>query len=151
MISFKVSTTINQPKEMVIKALMNSDNFPYWTTDLKRFEVIRGNAGEVGSIGHLHYSQKGRSYIMKDELIYCKPGERYVSQVSGDALTAEVETTLHSSGNKTEMSIKWSGKGRIFLLKILLPLLRGKIIKQSQAELEIFKNLVETKGNNFSE
>ena len=120
---------------------MNSNNFPYWTTDLKRFEVIKRKPSKVGSIGQLHYFRKGRSYIMKDELIDCKSGERYLSQVSGDALTAEVKTTLHTSGNKTEMHIKWSGKGKIFLLKILLPLLRGKMLKQSKAELvEAFKN-----------
>lgn len=32
--SFKVSTIINQPIEIVIEALMNPDNFTYWTTDL---------------------------------------------------------------------------------------------------------------------
>lgn len=48
------------------------------------------------------------------------------------------------------MTIKWSGKGNIFILKILLPLLRGKMIKQSQKELELFKKLVETKGADFS-
>lgn len=85
--------------------------------DLKRFEVIKGKPGKVGSIGQLHYFQKDRSYIMKDELIDCKPRERYLTQVSGDALTAEVETTLHASGNKTEMHIKWSREGEIFLLK----------------------------------
>ncbi len=151
MTKFKISTIINQPIDIVIKALMNPDNFPYWTTDLEKFEVIKGKAGEVGSIAHLHYSQKGRSYVMEDKLIYCEPGKKYVSQVSGDALAAHVETTLHSSGNETEMNLIWSGKGKIFLLKLLLPLLRGKLIKQAKAELETFKKLVETKGINFNE
>lgn len=58
-----------------------------------------------------------------------------MSQVSGDALTAQVETTLHSLGNKTEMTIRWSGNGKIFFLKLLLPFLRGKITKQAKREL----------------
>ncbi len=107
--------------------------------------VIKGKTGEVSSIGHLHYFQKGRSYVMEDKLIYCEPGKKYVSQVSGDVLTAQVETTLHSSGNETEMNVTWSGKGKIFFLKLLLPLLRGKLIKQSKSELETFKKLVEIK------
>ena len=150
MTTFKVSTIINQPIDIVIKALMNPDNFPYWTTDLEKFEVINGKPGEVGSIGHLHYFQKGHSYVLEDKLIYCEPGKKYVSQVTGDALTAKVETTLHSTGNETEMTITWSGNGKIFLLKLLLPLFRGKMIKQSKAELETFKKLVETKGIDFS-
>ena len=129
---------------------MNPDNFPYWQKDLKKFEIIKRTPGEVGSIGHLHYSQKGRSYVMEDKLIYCEPGKKYISQVSGDAMTARVETTLQSLDGKTEMSLKWSGKGKIFLLKLLLPFLRKKMIIQSRKELETFKHLVETRGSDFN-
>lgn len=151
MTTFKIRIIINQPIDIVVNALMNPDNFPYWQKYLEKFEVIKRTPGEVGSIGHLHYSQKGRSYIMKDKLIYCEPGKKYVSQVSGDVINARVETTLNSSGNDTEMNVTWSGKGKILFLKILLPLFRGKMIKQSKTELETFKKLVETKGSNFSE
>ena len=82
---FKVSTIINQPVDIVVRALMNPDNFPYWTTDLEKFEVIKGKPGEVGSIGHLHYLQKGRPYVMEDKLIYADPGKKYVSDVTGVA------------------------------------------------------------------
>lgn len=151
MTNFKISTITNQPIDIVVKALMNPHNFVHWTTDLEKFEVIKGKPGEVGSIAHLHYSQKGRSYVMEDKLIHCEPGKKYISQVSGDALTAKVETTLHSSGDKTEMSLQWAGKGKIFFLKLLLPLLRSKMIKQSKKELETFKQLVETRGSDFNE
>ena len=151
MMTFKVSITINQPVDIVVQALMKADNFPFWQKDLVKFEVISGAPGEVGSIGYLHYSQKGRTYIMEDKLIYCEPGKKYGSQVSGDVIVAQVETTLNSVGNATEMSVTWSGKGKIFLLKILLPLLRGKMIRQSETELVTFKRLVETRGSNFSE
>jgi hypothetical protein len=66
-------------------------------------------------------------------------------------LTAKVETILQNLGEKTKLSIHWSGKGKIFLLKVLLPLLKGKMIKQSKKELETFKNLIETRGGIFKE
>ncbi len=148
--TFKVSTIINKPIDIVTEALMNPNNFPYWQKDLEKFEVIKGKPGEVGSIGHLHYSQKGNSYVMEDKLIYCEPGKKYVSQVTGEALTAKVETLLISYDNKTEITLTWMGKGKIILLKLLLPLLKGKMIRQSKTELETFKQLLETKGSNFS-
>jgi hypothetical protein len=150
MTAFSVQIFINQPVEIVCGALLNPDNFPFWTTDLERFEVINGKPGEVGSVGLLHYSQNGQSYVMQDTLLSCEPGKRYTSHVSGDALTALVETTLDSKNNGTEMTITWSGKGKILLLKLLLPFLRGRLIRQSKAELETFKKLVETKGTCFS-
>ena len=151
MLEFEVSTLIDKPVKIVVEALMNPDNFIHWQTVLVKFEVIERKPGEVGSIAHLHYSQKGRSYIMEDKMIYCEPGKKYVSEVSGDVISAKVETTLQSMGDKTKINLKWSGKGKIFLLKLLLPLLKGKIIKQSNKELETFKHLIETRGGNFSE
>jgi hypothetical protein len=52
----------------------------------KKFEVIKGKIGEVGSIAHLHYYEKGRSYIMEDRLKYCEPGKKYVSQALKELL-----------------------------------------------------------------
>ena len=146
---FTVSILIRQPIETVVKALMNPENFPYWQKDLQKFEVIQGRPGEAGAIGLLHYRQKGRSYVMEDKLIYCEPGVKYVSQVSGDVISARVETTLRDSGNGTGMNVTWSGKGKIFFLKIMLPFLRGRMIRQSQEELDLFKYLVEKQGENF--
>ena len=83
-------------------------------------------------------------------MIFCEPGKKYVSEVSGDVISAKVETTLQSMGNKTKINLKWSGKGKILVLKLLLPLMKGKMIKQSEKELETFKNLIETIGSNFS-
>ena len=150
MTRFSVHIFIHQPVGVVCDALMNPDNFPFWTTDLERFEVINGEPGEVGAVGLLHYSQRGQSYVMRDTLIACEPGKRYISRVSGDAITALVETTLNPKNNGTEMTITWSGKGEILLLKLLLPLLRGRMIRQAEAELQTFKTLVETKGTRFS-
>jgi hypothetical protein len=105
MIEFEVSTLIGKPVKIVVDALMNPDNFVHWQTDLVKFEVVERKSGEVGSIAHLHYSQKGRSYIMEDKMIYCEPGKKYVSQVSGDVITAKVETTLQSIGDKTKINL----------------------------------------------
>ena len=146
---FKVSIVIDRPVEVVVAALMDPDNHPYWTTDLERFEVAERRPGEVGSIGRLHYSQKGRSYVMEDKLLYCEPDKKYVSQVSGDAISAVVETVLESSEAGTRMSITWSGRGKTLVLRVLLPFLRGKMVRQSQAELARFKELVETRGAHF--
>ena len=101
---FEVNTVINKPVEIVVDALMNPDNFVHWQTDLVKFEVIERKSGEVGSIAHLHYSQKGHSYIMEDKMVYCEPGKKYVSEVSGDLITARVETTLQSKGEKTKIN-----------------------------------------------
>ena len=151
MITFTVSTIIKQPAETVVNAMMNPNNFPYWQKDLVKFEVINKKPGEVGSIGQLYYSHKGRSYTMEDKLIVCDPGKRYISVVTGEAITAQVDTKLEPVGNNTEMKVTWKGSGEKLLLKLLLPFMRSKMIKQSRSELETFKLLVETRGADFKD
>jgi succinate dehydrogenase flavin-adding protein (antitoxin of CptAB toxin-antitoxin module) len=61
-----------------------------------------------------------------------------------------VETTLESMKNKTKITIKWKGRAKILTLKILFPFISSKMVKQAQKELNNFKQLVETKGADFS-
>ncbi|WP_431062681.1 hypothetical protein [Methanobacterium sp.] len=42
MTTFEVSTVINQPVDIIVNALMNPDNFTYWTTDLE-FKFMLSN------------------------------------------------------------------------------------------------------------
>ena len=124
---------------------------PYYTTDLEKIEIIKEEPGLVGSVMHLHYKKKGRSYIMKDKLEHSEPGRKYISRVSGDALTARVEISfLAIDPGKTKMNLCWSGKGKVLFLKLFLPLIRRKIINQARLELERFSELVETIGPDFS-
>lgn len=146
MSKFKTGIIINKPIDIVVKAYLNPDNIIHWTKDLERFEIIKGTPGEVGSVARLHYIQKGRKYIMEDKLLECDPGEKYISQVSSDFLVARVETIFNSIDDKTGMSIKWEGTPKIFFLKIIFPFMKGKMTRQAQSELEIFKKLVESMG-----
>ena len=150
MTQFEVSIEINKPVNIVVDALMNHKNFVYWQTNLEKFEVMKETDEKVGSVARLHYNEKGRKYIMEDKMIKYEPNKKIVSQVSGDVISAIVETIISSQGDKTEITLKWSGEGKVLFVKLLLPLLKGKMIKQSTKELETFKHLVETRGSDFN-
>jgi hypothetical protein len=47
------------------------------------------------------------------------------------------------------MTLIWSGKGN-FPVRLILPFMRGRMIRQAEAELDKFRKLVETKGGDFS-
>jgi hypothetical protein len=134
---------------IIVDAMLDPHNFPYWQKDLERFEIKEGKPGNVGSIGLLHYRQNGREYIMEDRLLEWAPGRRYLSLVRGDMIEAKVETILKPLGERTEMTLTWSGKGTRFPLNLILPMMKKKMIAQSRSELETFKDLVETKGSSF--
>ncbi len=82
-------------------------------------------------------------------MIEADPGRRYVSRVTGDVIEATVEMLLRSDDETTEMTLRWTGRGTRFPVNLMLPLMRRRRIRQSQEELETFRELVETRGVDF--
>ena len=141
--TIKTSIFIARPPEAVTRVILDPDQAVRWTTDLERFEVVSGTAGLPGAMARLHYVQGGRPYVMKDELLEADPGRRYKSRVSGEALVAEVETTLLPEAGGTRLQIRWTGSGRRFPLTLLLPLMRNSIRRQAEADLVKLRAVVE--------
>lgn len=150
MVQFELSADIIKPPDVIVQALLRAENAPYWNTDLVKFEVVSGEPGKVGSVGRIHYVQNGREHTMEDVMEYADPGKRYVSKVSGPDIIAHVETVIEPIDGGSMVKISWKGKGRRILPRLLLPLIRGRMVRQSQQELDKFKELVETRGADFS-
>jgi uncharacterized protein YndB with AHSA1/START domain len=134
------------PPEAIARVLLDPDLATQWTSDLERFEVVRREPGEVGSIARLHYNEDGRRYVMEDRLLRVEPNRRYLSQVTGEALTAEVETVLEPVQGGTRLHLRWTGSGRSLLFRLMLPFLRGRIAAQMDKDLTKLKDLVESLG-----
>jgi uncharacterized protein YndB with AHSA1/START domain len=147
---FEIQTIINQPRDIVWIAFIDPQNMLHWTRFLEKVETVKGKFGEIGAVAHLHYVERGKSYIMEDKLLSYEEGKRIISQVSGQGLDIEVETSLESISNGTQIKMVWKGTSSSSFTRFILKLMRGKICKQAQAELDTFKNLVEKYGSKFS-
>ena len=144
-----VNCIIDRPVGTVYKAYTDPYNMLKWSTDLVKSESIKGEFGEIGGYAHLHYEQKGRKYILKDELKFIDHNKKIVSEVSGQGLLVEVTTRFESLGDSTQLTLNWKGLGTILPVKRFLPLAKRKIRNQIQSELNTFKKLVEELGEKF--
>lgn len=149
MTKFKLSININQSPEIVWKAYIDPQNMTQWTRYLEKVELVEGKFGEVGAIAHLHYLEKGRSYILEDKLLSYESGKRILSQVSGQGMIIEVDTIFNSFPNGSNISIIWKGTSKSLIVRIILRFMQKKISKQAEVELNTFKSLVETHGVSF--
>ncbi|MFX1567540.1 MAG: SRPBCC family protein [Promethearchaeota archaeon] len=149
MAKFKISTIINQPPDIVWKAFIDPQNMLHWTRYLEKVESIKGEFGEIGATAHLHYLEKGRPYILEDKLLAYEEGKRILSQVSGQGMDIELETIFEQVPNGTKISMTWNGSSKSAFTRFILKVMRGKISKQAQVELDTFKNLTETYGIKF--
>jgi hypothetical protein len=80
---------------------------------------------------------------MKDVHMSVVPSRRYVSRLSGDALTAEVTTLHEPSGEGTQVTVRWTGSGKHPILRLMLPFIRNSIRRQAEADLRELRGLVE--------
>jgi len=149
MAEFKISININQTPEIVWNAFIDPDNMIQWERNLEKMEIIKGKFGEIGAIAHLHYLEKGRSYILEDKLLNYESGKRIKSQVSGQGMIIEVETIFDPLPNGVKVSMVWKGTSKSLIMRTFLRLKQKKIAKQADAELKTFKSLVEAHGVKF--
>ena len=142
---------MDKPVATVVEAFLNPENMLHYTKGLEKYEIISGGPDIPGSEMLLYFREKGRMHTMTDILESCDPGKEYVSRVSGEAIEARVKINFEAVDDGTDMQLQWSGKGKIIILKLLLPILKGKIRRDAQAEFARFGKLVETLGTDFSQ
>ena len=150
MVSFKITTNIARPADIVWRAFINPDNMLHWTKYLEKVEVVKGVFGEIGALSRLHYVEKGKAYILEDKLLDFEEGKRIVSEVFGHGMKIILETNFDPIDGFTNVSMLWTGTGNSFFVRIALWLMQNKISKQALNELLHFKSLVEVHGEGFS-
>ena len=146
---FKISVIIKQPLDIVWKAFIDPENMLHYTKYLEKVEVIQGKFGEIGAMAHLHYLEKGRSYILEDKLVDYEEGKKIGSQVSGQGMIIDVENHFESVPEGTKMTMSWNGTSKSFLTRNILKLMQKKIVKHAREELLTFKKLTQEYGSKF--
>ena len=143
MTTIEASVEIAAPPSVVSEVLLDIDAAPLWTTGLERVEVIEGSVGEPGCVGHAHYVEGGRRYVLEDRLIEAEPGSHFTSELRGGGLMATVETSLDEIPIGTRLTIRWRGTGTTVLTRLALPFMGRRVTRRMREDLDALRRLVE--------
>jgi uncharacterized damage-inducible protein DinB len=131
---------------MVSEILLDAEAAPRWTSGLERLEVIEGAAGEPGSVGHAHYVEGRRRYVVEDRLIESVPGSHFTSRITGGGLRADIHTTLDETPSGTRVTIRWQGSGTNPLTTLVLLLMKRRIVRRMRQDMEALRVVVVEHG-----
>ena len=142
----KVTITINKPVEKVWELFMNPDNLKHWLTGFISAEHISGNVGQTGSMSKLKFMERGKLMEVTETVLVSTPNQQYSFEMEHKSFQAKTEIRLVSLGNRTEFiqMVEFFPKG--FMMKIMMPMIKGVMKKQMANELLSLKNFIETKS-----
>lgn len=63
------TVVINKPPKVVWAYMDNPDNLAKWLDNFDRYEHVSGKMGEVGSKGKHYYNERGREFVMDEEIL----------------------------------------------------------------------------------
>ena len=142
----KVTITINQPPEKVWDLFMDPNNLKHWLTGFVSVTHLKGQPGEAGSSSSLKFMERGKEMEVIETVLQVKPPQQYTIKMEHKAFENETDVRLISFGNRTEMIQTVQFFPKQFLMKLMMPLIKGAMKKRMENELIRFKNFVETKS-----
>jgi len=142
----KTAVTINKPVEKVWDLFMNPDNLKNWLTGFVSVEPISGNAGETGSVSKLKFMERGKLVEVKETVVAATPNQQYSFEMEHNAFHGKTDIRLVSLGNRTEFIQTVEFFPKSFMMKLMMPIVKGAMKKQMANELTNLKNFIETKS-----
>jgi uncharacterized protein YndB with AHSA1/START domain len=140
----KVAITINQHPEKVWGLFMNPDNLKHWLTGFVSATPLAGKPGETGSSSSIKFIERGKEMEVIETVLQVKPQQQYTFRMEHKSFENETDIRLISFGSRTEMIQTVQFFPKEFLMKLMLPLIKGAMKKRMENELIRFKNFVET-------
>lgn len=143
MTQFTNQITIARPVADVYAAFNNLDLLPQWLTGLTRIEHISGTPGEAGFEANYIFEERGKEVTFHEIITEVKPQKSFTFLMENSMLTMENTTRLQAQGNSTTITTDSQVKGKSFMMRLFMPLMKGSMRKRSQGDYEKLKGILE--------
>lgn len=147
MITYTTKTLIQRPAAEVYALLSDDTQVTRWLKGLQKLETLAGTPGQKGFKGKYTFVENKRSIIFQEEITAADPGRSFRATLESDSLILEGFTKLEEQGDSTHLIATQQVRAKSFMMKLMLPLLKGMMRKRQAEDFQRFKQLAE---GNFS-
>lgn len=139
---YTCQTTINKPRKEVIQLFDSIENLYKWMEGLKKFELISGEAGEVGAQSKLTFKMGNRRVEMIETITEKDLPDSFSGNYVSNGVVNYIRNEFIEEGSTTIYRTHqvFELKGSLKLFGFFFP---GLFKKQTMKHLESFKKFAE--------
>lgn len=139
----RLETTIDRPLMTVYAGMLNTGSMSDWVNGLESIEREEGFLAMPGSEFKLHYTGSETHTVQTLEVIEIVPLRSVKFKLYDETIEMVISMNFESldGGTKIETYVQMKGKG--FVSRAFLPLLKSVIVEEGRKNLNNFKKLQE--------
>ena len=143
--SIKVTVTVNEPVEKIWDIFMNPNYLKHWLTGFVSIEHLSGSIGKEGSTSKMKFIERGKEMELTEKVLHVTPMQQYSFLMEHETLSTLTDVRFISIGPLTEIiqAVQFTPKG--FLMKLMMPLMKGEMKKRMTNDLKNLKEFIESK------
>jgi uncharacterized protein YndB with AHSA1/START domain len=143
-IRFEHTVTIARPPARVFALLDDLSQTPRWLSRCTGIEKLDGGDNRVGMRLRYSYKEGGRSGTMDGEITTRTPDEHLTYQYRDRMMEVVVDFKMGAAEAGTELTHAFEITPKTFLAKLMSPLIRRQLPKQTLTAMATLKGLVES-------
>jgi len=136
--------TINKSLKDTWAFYNDEQNVLKWVEGLKSFKVLEGEPGKVGSTSTMTVeAPNGKEMQFVEKVLVLEPEKRFSNHMDGPGMSFTIDARFTGDDSSTTIVSTTDYQPKGFFMKMMMPLMKGQMRKQSQKNFDKLKSLVE--------
>ena len=143
-LNYTSEITISKPVSEVFHLFNNEEHLSEWIPEIKSLKPTHQEKGVTGSTYTVIVENQGQEIVLEEKILAFEPDKNIKLFFKGGGMlkTDDYSFTEIREG-VTVITLKSNCKSESFLLGCMLPLVKGKLVRQDQQYLNNFKKFAE--------
>jgi uncharacterized membrane protein len=138
------SVTINAPVSKVWQKFMDPDSLKYWLSGFISIQHLSGEPGKSGSKSKMIFLERKKEMTVHEEVVKVIEGTEYAFKIVHPSLFIYNHVYLSANNGQTILRQETEMHPQQFMLKIIMPLMKGSMKQRTLKDLQRFRKFIES-------